>query len=216
MPPPPPAAFQVVVLLLGLLGELGVLACCGLPLWRRTVASGRGLLPRQRSVEGLWVSCVLPAPGKATCRQMWIAHGGEIPLDVFASRLLTLASLLLGLLALSLHCLGSGCLRWGPAPIHRPRLLAVTAFLQLVAALAMLLAVSWPAFLLATDYQHPLLFEQLEVSIGPCIFLGWAAGGLLLLSGMLLGCWGCRAGGSAAGASGKGGKWSDDGGSNFL
>ncbi|XP_072129137.1 claudin i [Mobula birostris] len=220
MQPPPPAAFQVVTLLLGLLGELGVLACCGLPLWRRTVASGRGLLLRQWTVEGLWASCVLPSPGKANCRQMLTAHGGEIPLDVYASRLLTLTCLLLGLLALILHCLGSGCLRWGPSPVHRPRLLAATAFLYLVASLSMLLAVSWPAFQLATDYQHPLLSEQLEVSLGPCIYLGWANGGVLLLAGMLLGCWGCRAGGSAAAASShggrKGGKWSDDAGSNFL
>ncbi|XP_078394305.1 claudin-6-like [Cetorhinus maximus] len=146
---------------------------------------------KQKMTEGLWVSCILPGPGKANCRA-FSSSGKEVTLDVQIGRILTLTTVTMAFLGLCVNCLGTRCISCVPSQGVKSRLLAASGVVFIVAGAAQLLAVTWPAYVLATDFHHPLVSEVLHISIGPCIYLGWAAGGLLLMGGCLLGCPCCR------------------------
>ncbi|XP_055521747.1 claudin-9-like, partial [Leucoraja erinacea] len=179
---PKPPLLQCWGLILSLLGWLGGLVCCSLPWWKEILFRGSGLLLRHRSVEGLWITCSLPGKGKANCR-LHSVPDADLPLDVRASRALTLACLVSGLLGLVLQILGSRWCSCVSGNGTKRRLAAGGSCLCALAGLALLLAVSWPAFILATEFDHPMITESLDVSLGACIYLGWAAGGALLLGG---------------------------------
>ncbi|XP_069785089.1 claudin-9-like [Narcine bancroftii] len=188
--PPHSAFLQTTGLLLCSLGWAGSLACCVLPFWKATTFSGQNIMTKQRMIEGLWVTCTLPSPGKASCTVYKSSHK-ELSMDVYAARILCLCCLLSGLLGLVLQCLGSQCTNCVPMPALKSRLLRCSGLLCAFGGLALLVAVSWPGYLLATEFYHPLVSEVLDIKVGPCIYLGLASGASMLLGGCLLGCWCC-------------------------
>ncbi|XP_072423536.1 claudin-6-like [Chiloscyllium punctatum] len=182
---------SVVGLILATVGWLASVACCSLPLWKRTEFSGQTLMVRQTMVEGLWVSCILPGVGKANCRT-YSGSGKDVPLDVYVGRILTLAAVATAFLGLLVNWAGSRCCSLVGSQETKSRLLTASGLAFLVAGAAQLLAVTWPAYVLATEFHHPLVHEVLAISIGPCIHLGWGAGALLLAGGALLASPCCR------------------------
>ncbi|XP_072340047.1 claudin-4-like [Scyliorhinus torazame] len=182
---------QLIGVFLSTLGWLSSVACCILPLWKYTTFSGQTLMIKQKMTEGLWLSCILPGPGKANCRT-FSSVGKEVTLDVYIGRILTLATVTMAFLGLFVNCLGARCINCIPSRNAKSRFRTASGVIFIVSGIAQILAVTWPAYVLATEFYHPLVSEVLLVSIGPCIYIGWVAGTLLLLGGCLLGCSCCR------------------------
>ncbi|XP_059499260.1 claudin-9-like [Stegostoma tigrinum] len=178
-------------LVLAALGWVGTVACCGLPLWKRTEFSGQTLMVRQTMVEGLWVSCILPGVGKANCRT-YGSSGKDVPLDVYVARILTVAAVATSFLGLVVNCAGSRCCSLVGSRALKARLLTASGLSFLASGAAELLAVTWPAYVLATEFYHPLVNEVLAISIGPCIHIGWGSGAVLIAGGSLLALPCCR------------------------
>uniref|UniRef100_UPI00398F30D6 claudin-4-like n=1 Tax=Pristiophorus japonicus TaxID=55135 RepID=UPI00398F30D6 len=181
---------QLTGVCLSALGWLGAVACCALPFWKHTTFLGLGGI-KQKMVDGLWFTCSLPGPGKANCKVFSSSHK-DLGLDFYVGRILTLATITMAFLGLLINCLGARCISCVPDKGVKAKLLTASGLIFILAGLAQLLAVSWPAYILATEFYHPLVAEMLVISIGPCIYLGLAAGTLLLLGGCILGCWCCR------------------------
>ncbi|KAG7272682.1 hypothetical protein CRUP_008510 [Coryphaenoides rupestris] len=58
----------------------------------------------------------------------------------------------------------------------------------LLAGLLLIIPASWSAHNIVRDFNNPLLVASQKRELGACIFVGWAAGALLVLAGGLLCC----------------------------
>uniref|UniRef100_A0A8C2F170 Claudin n=1 Tax=Cyprinus carpio TaxID=7962 RepID=A0A8C2F170_CYPCA len=53
---------------LGILGWLGIIISCALPLWRVTAFIGTNIVTAQIMWEGLWMICVVESTGQMQCQ----------------------------------------------------------------------------------------------------------------------------------------------------
>uniref|UniRef100_A0A8C1U0B8 Claudin n=1 Tax=Cyprinus carpio TaxID=7962 RepID=A0A8C1U0B8_CYPCA len=80
---------------LGVLGWLGIIISCTLPLWRVTAFIGTNIVTAQIMWEGLWMSCVVQSTGQMQCKvyDSMLA----LPQDLQASRAILIIASLVGL-----------------------------------------------------------------------------------------------------------------------
>ncbi len=62
----------------------------------------------------------------------------------------------------------------------------VSGVLLMVSGVLCLITVSWTAVIIVNDFYNPLLLDAQRRELGASLYLGWAAGLLLLLGGGLL------------------------------
>ncbi|KAA8586825.1 hypothetical protein FQN60_000661, partial [Etheostoma spectabile] len=62
----------------------------------------------------------------------------------------------------------------------------VSGVIFIIAALLILIPVSWSAHAVISDFYNPLVIEAQKRELGPALYIGWSSAGLLLLGGGLL------------------------------
>uniref|UniRef100_A0A8C9WB18 Claudin n=1 Tax=Scleropages formosus TaxID=113540 RepID=A0A8C9WB18_SCLFO len=182
----PSAGLEILGMTLSVLGWLGVMVACFLPMWRVTAFIGSNIVTAQNMWEGIWMNCVVQSTGQMQCKvyDSMLA----LPQDMQAARALSVIAIVLSVLALLISIVGAKCTNCVDDEGTKARVMLTSGVTFIVAALIELIPVSWSAHAIVTDFYNPIIPEAQKREIGASLYLGWAAASLLLVGGSILCC----------------------------
>ncbi|XP_014829533.1 PREDICTED: claudin-4-like [Poecilia mexicana] len=93
---------------------------------------------------------------------------------------------MLGILSLLLLIFGSDFTPCVQNQDTKPKMILAAAVGLLLAGLLVIIPVSWSAHIIIRDFYNPVLISVQKRELGASIFIGWAAGVILILTGVLL------------------------------
>uniref|UniRef100_A0A8D0H778 Claudin n=1 Tax=Sphenodon punctatus TaxID=8508 RepID=A0A8D0H778_SPHPU len=171
---------------LAVLGWLGSILCCGLPMWRVTAFIGQTIVTAQIMWEGLWMNCVVQSTGQMQCKvyDSMLA----LPQDLQAARALLVIAIILGVLGLLIFLIGAQCTRCVEDETTKAKITIVSGVIFLLTGIMTLIPVSWSANTIIRDFYNPLVPEAQKRELGASLYIGWAAAALFLFGGALLCC----------------------------
>lgn len=181
---------KIVGLALCQLGFLGVCLTSGLPMWRKTNFVGANVVTTQSAWDGLWLHCVVQATGQMQCK----SHNTSSTLtsDIQAGRILTLFSIIAGLVGFMVALLGGGVIDCSgeppspPEPLTNKKGCILGGALCFLSGVLCLVSVTWSATVTTSIYHDMLVFEALKREVGSSVYIGLVSSLLLLLGGVLL------------------------------
>ncbi|XP_037360401.1 claudin-3 [Talpa occidentalis] len=171
---------------LAMLGWLGTIICCALPMWRVSAFVGSSIITAQIIWEGLWMDCVVQSTGQMQCKMYDSLLA--LPQDLQAARALLIVAILLGAVGLLVALVGAQCTTCVQDDTAKAKITIVAGVLFLLAALLTLVPVSWSANTIIRDFYNPLVPDSKRREMGSSLYVGWAATALQLLGGALLCC----------------------------
>ncbi|KAM9788289.1 claudin-4-like [Neosynchiropus ocellatus] len=175
---------QMLASALCLLGWVGVLICCILPMWRVTAFVGSTIVTSQRVWEGIWMTCVAQSTGQIQCKpyESLLALGS----DLQAARALTVLAITTGGLGLIMAFIGGKCTRFLDEEGNGAKSkVAVAAGVVLIATgVLCLIPTSWSAGAVVRKFYSASIDAQRR-ELGACLYIGWGASILLILGGAL-------------------------------
>uniref|UniRef100_A0A8C3H8E6 Claudin n=1 Tax=Chrysemys picta bellii TaxID=8478 RepID=A0A8C3H8E6_CHRPI len=101
------AGLQILGMALSVVGWLGSIISCALPMWKVTAFIGNNIVVAQIIWEGLWMNCIVQSTGQMQCKvyDSMLA----LPQDLQAARALMVITVLLAVLALLVSVVGAKC-----------------------------------------------------------------------------------------------------------
>lgn len=177
---------QVLGISLAVLGWLGAILSCALPMWRVTAFIGSNIVTAQTSWEGLWMNCVVQSTGQMQCKVYDSLLA--LPQDLQAARALIVISVIVAALGMLLSVVGGKCTNCVEDETTKAKTMIVAGVVFLLASLLVMVPVSWTAHNIIRDFYNPLVAAGQKREMGAALYIGWAASGLLLLGGALLCC----------------------------
>ncbi|XP_072517437.1 claudin-like protein ZF-A89 [Salminus brasiliensis] len=180
------SGMQILGLALALLGWIGVITTCALPMWKVTAFIGQNIVTAQTFWEGLWMNCVLQSTGQAQCKvyDSMLA----LPRDLQAARALVVIAILVALVGLVLAVAGGECTNCVEDDAAKSRVSVTAGVCLVVAGVLILIPVSWSANTVITDFYNPQVADAQRRELGASLFIGWGAAALLLLGGAMHCC----------------------------
>uniref|UniRef100_A0ACB8EDK1 Claudin-3 n=1 Tax=Sphaerodactylus townsendi TaxID=933632 RepID=A0ACB8EDK1_9SAUR len=171
---------------LSVLGWIGCIFSCGLPMWRVTAFIGYNIVTAQITWEGLWMDCVVQSTGQMQCK----VYDSMLALapDLQAARALTVISIVLGLLGILVFLMGAQCTRCIEDDSMKAKVTIVSGVIFLLAGILVLIPVSWSANTIIRDFYNVAVPQALKRELGASLYVGWAAAALSLFGGALLCC----------------------------
>uniref|UniRef100_A0A452UDN7 Claudin n=1 Tax=Ursus maritimus TaxID=29073 RepID=A0A452UDN7_URSMA len=98
---------QVMGIALAVLGWLGAILSCALPMWRVTAFIGSNIVTSQTIWEGLWMNCVVQSTGQMQCKVYDSLLA--LPEDLQAARALMVICIIVAVLGVLLSVVGGKC-----------------------------------------------------------------------------------------------------------
>uniref|UniRef100_A0A8C5M0F8 Claudin n=1 Tax=Leptobrachium leishanense TaxID=445787 RepID=A0A8C5M0F8_9ANUR len=177
---------QILGIALSIIGWVGSLVCCALPMWRVTAFIGNNIVVAQIVWEGLWMNCVVQSTGQMQCKiyDSMLA----LPQDLQAARALIVISIVVAILGIMMAILGGKCTNCVEDESTKAKIMIVSGIVFLVAGILTLIPVSWSANNIIRDFYNPLVVEAQKRELGASLYIGWASAALLLLGGGMLCC----------------------------
>ncbi|XP_076158581.1 claudin-like protein ZF-A9 [Alosa pseudoharengus] len=178
------AGLQMLGVVLGLVGWIGAIVSCALPLWRVTAFIGSNIVTAQIMWEGLWMSCVVQSTGQMQCKvyDSMLA----LPQELQASRAILVIGLLLSAIALLASLVGGRCTTCLAEGSGKARVATAAGALLVIGGLLCLIPPSWSAHRVISDFYSPLVVQGQKRELGAALFLCWGAAALLLIGGGLV------------------------------
>ncbi|NP_001280084.1 claudin-4-like [Callorhinchus milii] len=180
------SGLEILGIALSVLGWLGSLISCILPMWKVTAFIGNNIVVAQIIWEGLWMNCVVQSTGQMQCK----VYDSLLALsqDLQASRALTVIAIVVGVLGILISIVGAKCTNCIDDEVAKAKVMIVAGILFLLAGLMTLIPVSWTANTIIKDFYNPLVTDAQRRELGASLYIGWGTSGLLLLGGALLCC----------------------------
>ncbi|KAM4024796.1 claudin-4-like [Anomaloglossus baeobatrachus] len=177
---------QLLGMALALIGWVGSIITCALPMWKVTAFIGNSIVVAQVIWEGLWMNCIVQSTGQMQCKvyDSMLA----LPQDLQAARALTVICILVAVLAILMGVVGAKCTNCVGEENTKARVSLVAGVVFLVAGVLMLVPVCWSANTIIRDFYNPLVVESQKRELGAALYIGWASSALMLLGGGLLCC----------------------------
>ncbi|XP_060791143.1 claudin-4-like [Neoarius graeffei] len=171
---------------LALLGWVGALLSCIIPMWCVTSFVGATIVTSETIWEGIWMNCVVQSTGQTQCDpyDSMLVLSSERK----AAQVLTVGSLLAGSLGIILALIGGKCTRFldyrnGTA---KDRVATAAGVILIISGLLCLIPVTWAASTVVQTFYNPQITDAQKREIGPAIYIGWGASILLFLGGGML------------------------------
>uniref|UniRef100_A0A3B4UEU0 Claudin 8.2 n=1 Tax=Seriola dumerili TaxID=41447 RepID=A0A3B4UEU0_SERDU len=178
---------EVVALVIGFIGLIGVAAVTGLPMWKVTAFIDANIIVMETRWEGLWMNCYRQANIRMQCKVYDSLL--FLPPDLQAARGLMCSSVAVTTFALIVSAVGMKCTR---VVDHRARtkhiVLVAGGCLFLLGCITTLIPVSWTGHVIIRDFYNPLLIDAQRRELGEALYIGWATSGLLFSAGVILLC----------------------------
>ncbi|XP_058235944.1 claudin-like protein ZF-A9 [Hemibagrus wyckioides] len=178
------AGLQMLGTALGVLGWLGTILACALPLWRVTAFIGNNIVTAQVVWEGLWMTCVVQSTGQMQCK----VYDSMLALssDLQASRAMLVIAPLVGLVAILASVAGGECTNCLAQSSAKARVAIAAGVFFLVAGILSLIPPSWMANAVISNFYNPLVAQSQKRELGTAIFICWGASVLMVIGGGLL------------------------------
>ncbi|XP_041096992.1 claudin-4-like [Polyodon spathula] len=177
---------QILGIALAIIGWIGTIIICALPMWKVTAFIGSNIVTSQVIWEGLWMNCVVQSTGQMQCKiyDSMLA----LPQDLQAARALVVIALLVSLFALLLSIVGGKCTNCVEDESTKAKICIVSGIIFIIAGVLTMIPVCWSANTIIRDFYNPLLTDAQRRELGASLYIGWGAAGLLILGGGLLCC----------------------------
>ncbi|XP_016413001.1 claudin-4-like [Sinocyclocheilus rhinocerous] len=175
---------QILGLSLAIIGFLGAIIVCALPMWKMTVLFGANFVTAQIVWEGLWMNCVVQSTGQMQCKiyDSLLA----LPQDLQTARVLVIIAIIICLFALVLGIAGGKCTNFVKREDSKAKVAIASGVIFIVAGVLVLVPVCWSANTITNDFYNPLLSVAQWRELGASLYIGWAAAVLLILGGGIL------------------------------
>ncbi|KAM6156165.1 claudin-4 [Rhynchocyon petersi] len=177
---------QMMGIVLAVLGWLGAIVSCVLPMWRVSAFIGSNILTAQTMWEGLWMTCVVQSTGQLQCK----VYDSMLALsqDLQAARALMVICIVVAALGMLLSVVGGKFTNCVEDESSKAKTMIVAGVVFILAGLLVIVPVSWTANSIIRDFYNPLVVASQKWEMGAALYIGWASAGLLLLGGGLLCC----------------------------
>ncbi|KAK7878747.1 hypothetical protein WMY93_030907 [Mugilogobius chulae] len=155
---------QIVGIILSVIGFLGTIVICALPMWKMSAFIAANIVTAQVFWEGIWMNCVIQSTGHAQCK----AYDSllALPRSLQAARGLVCASIGVSVVAIGLTVVGA------------------KSFVHHTCELVSTHHYNW----ILRPHDH----RGAQRELGACIYVGWASGALLVIGGgVLCSTYGC-------------------------
>ncbi|KAJ7996101.1 hypothetical protein DPEC_G00233580 [Dallia pectoralis] len=182
------AGLQMLGSVLGIIGWVGTIIVCVLPMWKVTAFIGANIVTAQVIWEGVWMNCVTQSTGQMQCKVYDSLLA--LPQDLQAARALVVVAIIAGLFAILLGVVGGKCTNFVEDENSSAKIAVASGVVFIIAAILVLVPVCWSANTIIRDFYNPLLIEAQRRELGASLYIGWGAAGLMLLGGALL-CTSC-------------------------
>ncbi|XP_033006008.1 claudin-18 isoform X2 [Lacerta agilis] len=189
---------QSVGFVVSMLGVGGVIASTVMDQWS-TQDLYNNPVTAVFNYQGLWRTCVRESSGFTECRSYFTILG--LPAMFQAVRALMIVGIVLGAFGLLVSIFSLKCLRIGNMEDSAKANMTLTAGIMcIVAGLCAICGVSVFANMLVTNFwmstanmYQPGMMQTLQTryTFGAALFVGWVAGGLALIGGIMM-CIACR------------------------
>ncbi|KAL6470064.1 hypothetical protein MHYP_G00211830 [Metynnis hypsauchen] len=178
------AGLQMLGAALGIIGWIGVIITCALPMWRVTAFIGSNIVTSQISWEGIWMSCVVQSTGQMQCK----VYDSMLALssDLQAARALTVISIVVGLMGIFLAMAGGKCTNCVEDERSKAKVAVTAGVVFIISGVLCLIPVCWTAQTIIQDFYNPMLNQAQKRELGAALFIGWGAAALLIIGGGLL------------------------------
>uniref|UniRef100_A0A8D2KVN1 Claudin n=1 Tax=Varanus komodoensis TaxID=61221 RepID=A0A8D2KVN1_VARKO len=183
---------QVMGLFVSALGFAGCIVATALDTWS-TQDLYDNPVTSVFQYQGLWRSCVSQSSGLTECRPYFTILG--LPAMFQAVRALMIVGIVLGAFGLLVAIFSLKCLRIGNMEDSAKANMTLTAgILSIVAGICAICGVSVFANMLVTNfwmstagmYQSGMMSLQVRYTFGSALFVGWVAGGLAFIGGIMM------------------------------
>ncbi|XP_075072524.1 claudin-5 [Mixophyes fleayi] len=181
-------AIEVFGLSISIIGWVGVILACALPMWQVSAFIEQNIVVAQFIWEGLWMSCVVQSTGQMQCKvyDSILALSPELQ----AGRALTVLASIVGLIGLLVTIVGAQCTTCFQGSSVKSRIVFAGGIIYILTGLLVLIPLCWIANIVIREFYDPLVHASRKREMGAALYVGWAATALLLLGGILL-CFSC-------------------------
>ncbi|XP_051718152.1 claudin-4 isoform X2 [Ctenopharyngodon idella] len=169
---------------LGIIGFIGAIVICALPMWKVTAFIGANIVTAQTIWEGLWMNCVIQSTGQMQCKiyDSLLA----LPQDLQAARALVVIAIIVCIFGIILGIAGGKCTSFVEREDTKAKVAIASGIIFIVAGVLVLVPVCWSANTIIRDFYNPLLTDAQRREIGASLYIGWGAAALLILGGGIL------------------------------
>ncbi|XP_056612576.1 claudin-4-like [Triplophysa dalaica] len=178
------AGLQMLGIALGIIGWIGVILACALPMWLVTAFIGQNIVTAQTTWEGIWMTCVVQSTGQMQCK----VYDSMLALssDMQAARAMCIVSILLGLVGILLAGAGGKCTNCIEDENAKSKVGIVSGVVFIIGGVLCLIPVCWTANTAIRDFYNPLTPGSMKKELGASLFIGWGASALLIIAGGML------------------------------
>ena len=175
---------QMLGLALAVVGFLGTIIVCALPMWRVTAFIGANIVTAQVIWEGLWMNCVTQSTGQMQCKiyDSLLA----LPKDLQAARALVVVAIITSLIGVLLAIVGGKCTNFVENETSKAKTSIGAGIIFILAGVLVLVPVCWTAHSIIRDFYNPLVTAAQRRELGASMYIGWGTAALLILGGGLL------------------------------
>ncbi|XP_064836907.1 claudin-like protein ZF-A89 [Oncorhynchus masou masou] len=152
------AGLQMLGIALGIIGWIGTIIVCAMPMWKVTAFIGSNIVTSQTSWEGIWMSCVVQSTGQMQCK----VYDSMLALssDLQAARALTIIAILAGIIAILLAVAGGKCTNCVDNEASKAKVGVASGVVFIIAGVLCLIPVCWTAHSIIQDFYNPLLVSS--------------------------------------------------------
>ncbi|XP_072517438.1 claudin-like protein ZF-A89 [Salminus brasiliensis] len=175
---------QLLAVFLAVIGFLGTILICALPMWKVSAFIGANIVTAQVFWEGLWMNCVMQSTGQMQCKVYDSVLA--LPQNLQGARALTCVSIAVAVVSIGLTVVGARCTNFYREDQHSKAKIGILAGVgYIIAGTVCLIAVSWSAYTIIVGFYNPLAIAASKGELGASIYVGWAAGFLLVMGGSI-------------------------------
>ncbi|XP_077579315.1 claudin-like protein ZF-A89 [Stigmatopora nigra] len=175
---------QMLGFILAVIGFLGTIIVCALPMWKVTAFIGANIVTAQVIWEGLWMNCVTQSTGQMQCKiyDSLLA----LPQDLQAARALVVVAIIVAAVGIILGIAGGKCTNFVTDKVAKAKVAVAAGVVFICAGVLVLIPVCWSANTIVRDFYNPILTNPQRRELGAALYIGWGTAALLLLGGALL------------------------------
>ncbi|KAM4546418.1 claudin-4-like [Fundulus diaphanus] len=172
----------ILGILLSFIGWLGTIITCALPLWRVVLDEMNPV-----AWNGLWKACEL----RTGTQQKWCFMYYQLdplflPHELQVGRVMVILSLIVGAFGIPLAVVGGKIINCIENEASKAKACIVSGVIFIIAALLILIPVSWSAHVTIRDSYEIYLTGRMRLELGAALYIGWASAVLLFVGGGLL------------------------------